>query len=233
MKLAILTMNKHNYNERCDETQLGNPKLQEHIDGTIQNLKDTLRADADLMAISSAHVGADNMRIVCIKFARGDIRTFINPLIFGRKGIHLSREKQIGGENTDFIVPRNDEIHVAYQTPVGREEANSFMGVVSEIMQQMIDVLDGVLLQDWGLEILPGFDEADDETKKAIIDMYLKDIESKQQELLKEIEGNKEAKDMDKAIDFITQLSLGQVETIEITDEEKKQMMKKAEEEKK
>lgn len=220
MNLTILKMNKTNFKERCDETQLGNPKIQEDIDATIQNLKDTLRADKDLMAITSAHVGKNDYRIICIKFARGDIRTFINPLVFGRKGIHLSREKQIGGESTEYVVPRNDEIHVAYQTPVGKEEANSFMGVVSEIMQQMIDVLDGVLLCDWGLEILPGFDDADEDTKKEIIDMYLKSISEKNDKLNKEIEGSKEAKDMDKAIEFITKLSLGQVETIEATPEE-------------
>ncbi len=226
MLLKILEMTKHNYNERCDETQLGNPKEQDYIDSTIQNLKDMLRADKDLMAITSAHVGADNMRIICIKFARGDIRTFINPLVFGRKGIHLSRERQIGGDKTEFIVPRNDEIHVAYQTPVGKEEANSFMGVVSEIMQQMIDVLDGILLCDYGLEVLPGFDDAPDEDKQQIISMYLDTIQKQSEAISKEIENNKEVKNMDKAIDFITQLSLGQVETIEMTPEEKERLRK-------
>lgn len=225
--MTRVPMTKKNFHDRCDEAQLGNPKVQGHIDETIQELKKILRADKDLMAITSAHLGIHDMRIICIKFANGDIRTFINPLIFGRKGMHLSRERQIGSKSkTEYIVPRSDEVAVAYQTPVGKEEANSFMDVVSEVFQQMNEVLDGTLLSDYGLEIISGFDEADAETKQEIVRLYLASLDEQSKGIEEEIKNNAELNRMNKAIDFMTKISTGEIETIELTEEEKEQIRK-------
>ena len=152
MKRDIVAINR----DRADEVQLGNPKYMDQINTVIQDLKDTLRANKDLVALSAPQIG-ENMRIFCIKFARGDIRAFINPLIITRKGIHLSRETQIGYNGPEYIVPRHNDINAAYQTPVGAKEVNSFLGTVGEVFQQMIEVMDGVLIEDYGLIILPEF----------------------------------------------------------------------------
>lgn len=205
--------------DRADEVQLGNPKYMDEINKVIQDLKDTLRANKDLVALSAPQIG-ENMRIFCIKFARGDIRAFINPLIITRKGIHLSRESQIGYGGQEYIVPRHNEIDAAYQTPVGSKDVNAFMGAVGEVFQQMIEIMDGVLIEDYGLIILPEFDKASDKDKQEVIDMYLNNLEEKSKNIDEKINSDSELSRMSKSIDFMTKLSLGKIETANFTEEE-------------
>lgn len=205
--------------DRADEVQLGNPKYMDEINKVIQDLKDTLRANKDLVALSAPQIG-ENMRIFCIKFARGDIRAFINPLIITRKGIHLSRESQIGYGGQEYIVPRHNEIDAAYQTPVGSKDVNAFMEAVGEVFQQMIEIMDGVLIEDYGLIILPEFDKASDKDKQEVIDMYLNNLEEKSKNIDEKINSDSELSRMSKSIDFMTKLSLGKIETANFTEEE-------------
>lgn len=211
--------------DRCDEVSLDNPKEAPLIEQTIQDLKDTLRANTDLVALSAPQIGA-KMRLFCIRFKNGDIRAFLNPLVITRKGIHLSRENQIGMSSTEYIVPRSNEVQVAYTTPVNVHELNAFLGVVGEVFQQMLDLLDGTLLQMYGLEIIPEFDEASEEEKKAVIDFYLKDLSEKDKQLDEVIKNDPEVHDLAQAINFTTLYSLGKIETIEMTEEDKEKLRK-------
>lgn len=215
--------------DRCDEVSLDNPEEAPIINEVIQNLKDTLRANRDMVALAAPQIG-NNMRVFCIKFKNGDIRAFIDPVIVTRKGIHLSRETQIGfADTTEYIVPRNNEIHVAYVTPVNKPEVNAFIDVVGEVFQQMMDLIDGVLLSSYGLEIIEGFDKASKADKQAIIDMYLESLSLQQKALEEEIASDEELSRMSKSIDFMTKLSLGEIKTEVLTPEEKEQILKASE----
>ena len=48
------------------------------------------------------------------------------------------------------------------------------------MFQQMVNLLDGILIDDFGLEILPGFDELKDDDKSLpLINMYIDSLKLK------------------------------------------------------
>lgn len=189
----------------------------------INDIKDTLKADKRLVALAASQLGYKE-RIFCIKFANGDIREFINPKIAKTEGNHLSREFEIGLDDSEYIVLRHDDVYATYQTPtmkVDEFDTNKFSGAVAEVFQQMMQLLDGTLLEDIGLPILPGWDKASDEEKQEIITMYLQSLETRKETLEKEIESNDEMIDVNKATEFMKKFNAGEIETIALTDEEK------------
>jgi hypothetical protein len=70
------------------------------------------------------------------------------------------------------------------------------------------------LLSDVGLEIDDDFDNADDETKGKIIDMYLESLDLKKKQLDKEIEEDEELKQLSDAITFMEKVQAGEVEVV-------------------
>lgn len=219
--VLVLKKDKSFLRDRCDEVQL-NMIEKPRVVKLINDLKDTLNADKRLVALAASQLGKKE-RIFCIKFSNGDIRAFINPVIIKHEGTHLSREVSIGLDDVEYIVPRATDIVATYQTPdmVDTCDMNKFSGAVAEVFQQMCDLLDGILLEDIGLEIIPGFDEASEEEKQEVISMYLESLERRKETLEKEIENSPAAKDVDKSIQFIKELQAGNIETIPLTEEEK------------
>ena len=88
----------------------------------------------------------------------------------------------------------------------------------------MNDLINGVLLEDIGLIVLPGWDKASDEEKQEIISMYLDTLEKDKKIIEENIAKNPESKDMNKAIEFMTKLQLGEIETMPLTEEEMKEI---------
>lgn len=203
---------------RADEVNLKDTKVFKHVQKIIADMQDVLRANTQLVAIAAPQV-RHKVRIFCIRFSNSDIRTFINPLITYRKGTHLSREIQYGGSVQEYIVPRSDEINATYQTPTGSIESNKFLGMPGEVFQQMVDLLDGVLLSDYALEVIPGFDEASDEEKQEVITYYLDTLRLKNDALDFQIKADKEAADLNKAIDLLTKIRTGEITTEPIFEE--------------
>ncbi len=196
------------------------------IKGIINDLKETIKCNPSLVALAAPQLGHKE-RIFVIKFANGDVRAFINPAIIRSEGMHLSREVAIGIDDKEYLVPRCDEIYATYQTPdmIGdRCDMNKFSGPVAEVFQQMNDLLNGVLLEDIGLELLDGWDEASPEEREEIIAMYLDSLKSIQTKIQEKIDSNPESKEMSKAIEFMTKLQLGEIETVPLTEEEKKKV---------
>lgn len=187
---------------------------EENLNQTIKWIKDILYADDNLVALAAPQIGVDS-RLFCIKFSGGDIRTFINPMIKGTKGMHLSREKCISIPDKEFIIPRNDEVEVIYQTPTAKIEENIMKDVVGEVFQQMVQLLDGVLLSDIGLEVVEGWDEATEEEREEVIKVYLDGLKVANEGLKKDIEENKDTKALSDAIEFMKGVELGTVETYE------------------
>jgi len=196
---------------RASETILQD---EENLNQTIKWIKDILYADDNLVALAAPQIGVDS-RLFCIKFSGGDIRTFINPMIKGKKGMHLSREKCISIPGKEFIIPRYDEIEVIYQTPTAKIEENVMKEAVGEVFQQMMHLLDGVLLSDLGLEVIEGWDEASEEEREEVIKVYLDGLKAANEGLKKEIEENKDTKALNDAIEFMKGVELGTVETYE------------------
>jgi hypothetical protein len=126
-----------------------------------------------------------------------------------------------------FIVPRHNRIISMYQTPSGKPEESVFEGVVAEVFQHMVQILDGVLISDIGLEVFEDFDNASEEEKTQVLDAYLKELKLREDTVNKEIEQNEDLKKTRDAIRFLEGVATGK-----ITVEKQEELVKKEEAEK-
>ena len=193
------------------DTKKDNKKMRE----IITELKYRIGKD-NLTALSAPQIG-EKYRIFCIKFtekkgkkASETIKTFINPIVTGIKGIVVDREADICIPNKQFIIVRNNELSLLYQNPLGNTLSQKFSGKSSAVVQLMIDHLDGILLTDLGLEIDEKFDEASEEEKNELIEAYLNSLDVYKKQVDEEIENNKELKSMQDAIKFIQSVRDGE-----------------------
>lgn len=210
---------KDQLQQRCDEVNLFNQEEFKSVYAHIQTVKDALRTNKDLICLAAPQLGFKE-RFFCIKFDRGDIRAFINPLIITSKNLHLSREFQIGVDDKEYIIPRYEEIRVEYQTPMGTIEDNTFKGAASQVFQQMNDLIEGITLDTLGLEVLEGYEEADEETKHLIIEMWINSLKEKEAQLKEEIKNDEELGQLNGAISFLKEVELGNVELEKLTESE-------------
>lgn len=193
------------------------------------DLKDWLREHEGYAGISANQLGYSK-RVFCINF-NGDIRTFINPVISSAKGLTLNREKCASIKDKEYIRPRNTEITLMYQTPLGKVETRKIFGLAACLVQQQVDLLDGITLADIGLEIDKDFDEASEEERNKIIDMYLDSLDIRTKEMNKLLETDPELKQTNDAIKFMEQLQKGEIQLGESVTETKKAESKEEKEE--
>lgn len=202
---------------RSDEVDI--LKDYKKIANIIRELKDTIRANKDLVALSAPQLGYF-VRVFCINF-NNDIRAFINPVITEAEGFKFVREKNPSIPDKEYIVPRNDVVYAVYQKPGGNPESNKFEGPAAEIFQHQVDMLDGVLISDFGLEILPEFDLATDEEKNLLLKEYTKFLKRKTKKMMAEVEKDPELKKIMDGAKFINALAKGEVEIEKIEKQSK------------
>lgn len=220
-KRKRLNMNKDYFRERSTEVNLFDSEDRKRIDKIIEDLRDTLRGHKELIALAAPQI-ASRDRIFCMKFAGNDIRTFINPLVISRKEPIMNTEKQIGFNDYEvYFVPRFKEITAGYQTPTGRVESNVFTDEAASVFEQMIQLLDGVFISDYGLEKLDGFDELSKEEKKEIFTLYAKSLKTQQEDLENDFKSDETLKNLDSLVKFYTDVMLGKVELLTPTEEDK------------
>ena len=209
MKEIITTEseNKEILSQRCNEVDI--KKENELVREITLQLKDTIRNNKNCIGLSANQIGYDK-RIFCINF-KGDIRTFINPIITNAKGLALSRESCMSLPSKEFIRPRNSTIYVLYQTPLGKTESVRLDKFSAYVFQHELDHLDGLTLKDIGLEIDENYDKASEEERSELLKAYLDSLDIKSKELNKEIEETPELKQMNDAINFMEAVQKGQV----------------------
>ena len=201
---------------RCDEIDLeGDPVFSASL---VASLKKSLR-ESDEVA-TAAPLEGTKARVFCMKFAGGDIRAFVNPMVVGKSGVVMSDEHQIGVSPKRWIAPRFRDVDIAYQTPTGKPEVGTFKGPAALVMQQMVDLLDGVLLEDFALEVLDGWDNLPSEDRKAVFKAYLDSLAKRKEAAEEAIEDDPEAKAVDGEIGFVKAYYEGKVETMPLTPEE-------------
>lgn len=218
------------FQNRVDE--LNNVTSYDAVKHTVADLKRTLKSNNDLVALCAPQIGT-NLRIFCIKTADNKIRAFLNPLLVSGEGIHLSREVNPSFPNKQFIIPRKNKIHVAFQEVNGEANSESYEGAYAEIVQQMIEMLDGILLCDYGLDLddvggPKAFDKASKKDKETLIQMYLDSLKEYSTSLGKEIEENPELKQINDNIEFMTKFLEGEIKPVDkdgnIVETQKKEM---------
>ena len=204
--------------DRCEEINLS--KDNKIVQEIVLKLKNTIRAHENITALSANQIGY-NKRILCLNF-NGDIRSFINPVIQEVKGLELSREKCHSEPEREFIRTRHSKVTVMYQTPLGKIETVELVGMAARVFQHHLDHLDGLLLSDVSLEIFDDFDNATDEERQEIINMYLDSLDLKQKQIKTEIENDPETHQLSEAVRFINSVESGEteIEQVELDEDE-------------
>lgn len=205
--------------ERVDEV---NPiDAQETVNALIAKLKKY----SDLYALCAPQIGIKE-RVIVFKYNNNGnkkdniYKEYINPRIFKAEKYHLVREKDISIPEKEFISPRPGKVFIEYQTKDAAPETNVLKGNSAEIFDRMMNYLDGITLDDYGLEVIPEFDEASKEEQQAVIDLYLKSFKTKAEALNKEIEEDKDARELRDAIKFMEEVQEGKVKLENIPDSE-------------
>lgn len=193
---------------RCDEVDVR--KNNEAVRETVVELKQTLRESKNGVGLAAPQIGKKE-RIFVINF-NGDIRAFINPIITQTKGMSINREGCLSLPDKEYLVPRYNQIEVMYQTALGKPESRKMVGMAAYVFQHELDHLEGITLADIGLEVGEDFDNATDEERQQVVEMYLESLDLKRKELQKEIEEDTELKQTADAIDFMTKVQKGEVQ---------------------
>ena len=187
----------------------------------ILALKDTMRAN-NLLSLSAPQLGYDS-RIICIRFGDNDYRTFINPMIDNNVNLTMSRESCSSIPGKEFIIPRFNNIKFYFTTPLGKPESATLVGQAAFVFQHELDHLNGLLVEDIGLEIDELFDQATDEEREQVVQMYAESLDIRLKNLNEDMSGNKELSDLNDAIKFINSVKDGStvLESAEKTKETK------------
>lgn len=206
--------------DRSEEVDLFNKETLDSVSHLVADLKDTLRVHKDMIALSAPQLGSKS-RIFCIKFSDGDIMTFVNPIITKIEGKYLSIENCASLDNKEFMVQRPERILLGYQTPTGKFQSDmEFKSPVSGVIDQMIDMLDGILVfkyEQQGIEIDDEYYKASPEDKEELHKWYREEYLPKKLEELKEYEKDPQVKNMTDAVAFMTKLANKEVELSPIT----------------
>ena len=201
-----LTLEEITLSERSDEI---NARIEnKEMRNIIAELKRTMRK-LNLTSLSAPAIGYKK-RIFCINFKDTEIQTFINPILTKATGISLSKETCTSLPGRTFIRPRSNDITVMYMTPLGKIESRQMVGMAAFVFQHELDHLDGLLLSDVGLEIDEDFENASDEEKQEIIEMYLDSIDLKSKTMKEVVENDEKAKQLSDAVDFINSVQSGE-----------------------
>ena len=172
-------------------------------------IKKTMRKNG-LTSLSAPGIGY-NKRVFCIDFSDQEIKTFINPVITNTEGLQLAKEICSSIPGKEYIRPRNTTVDIIYETPTGKIKTNRFSDVAAFVIQHEIDHLECVTLEDIGLEIEPDFEEATQDERNEIINMYLDSLDLRQKDLDTEIESDDELKVVSERLKFTEALAKGEI----------------------
>lgn len=178
-----------------------------YVQEIVIALKDTMRKN-DLQYLTAPQIGY-NRRIFCLRFGKNDYRTFINPLIENNSGITLSREDCASIPDKEYMIPRFSKIKFFFTTPLNKVESATLVGRAAYVFQHAMDHLNGMLVSDIGLEIDELFDQATDEERQEVIQMYIESLDLQMKELQQVVSEDKDLSDINNAIDFIKSVKDG------------------------
>lgn len=232
--VVIITKDLNAFVDRVDEITAENSF--ESIKYCVSRLKRALYDNPNIAALCAPQIGI-NLRLFVVKIAKTEARrfkVFLNPMIVKQESLHLSREISASIPNKEFIIPRRNSIHVAYQEEDGGVNSETYIGAYAEVIQQMIEMLDGITLADYGLDLddvggVEVFDAASDDEKAELMAAYLTYLRSLAKEFDEEIKNSPELADLNKAIDFNIGVLTGQITpVIKKTEEATKETAEKA-----
>ena len=175
-----------------------------------QDLTDTIETLEDRIFLCSNEIGR-NERAFALKFKDG-VHLYFNPSFISRDKIFINREVDIL-TGKEYFIPRWSEVSIAYQDENGTVHANKMNEVASVVVNQAMNLLDGIFTSDIGLEIIPEFDEMTEEEKKEILSGYIEEIEDLGIMMDNDLSGDSETHDQWSAAKFIQGVADGTIKT--------------------
>lgn len=193
--------------DRSDEVNLSEERA--FAKKIISELKKEMK-EHNWASLSAPQIGYQK-RIFCVNFS-GDIQEFINPMITNAGGLQFVKEQSTCIPDKLFLVPRNTSIAVSYQTLLDNETNKKFIGAASYVVQQNINTLDGILIDDIGMEIDEGYDTLTDDEKAELLHLYREHITEMREKADAEVKKDEYASRLSDAIAFNTARAKGEIE---------------------
>jgi peptide deformylase len=217
--LAIIN-DEERLSTRCDEINVA--ENQQSVRRIIKDLKDTIKANKDLVALSAPQLGY-NARIFCIRFADEDIRAFINPMITKVEGKCLMIEN-MPGLDTDYMVQRSQRVMAGYQLATGNYNELSLKHPLAALFEKMIDIIDGTLFFKYkmmGLPIDKDYYKAPVEQKEELHKWYFDTFLPARLKALEEVaEKDEDIKNLQTQIKYFKSVIEGETEVVPAYGEE-------------
>ena len=202
--------------ERCDEINV--IENIPYVRKVINDLKDTLKANKDLVALAAPQLGYKT-RIFCVKFADEDIKAFVNPMVTKVEGKCLMIEN-IAGFDGEYMLQRPQRLMVGYQMPSGNYNELSLKHPMSALFDKMIDLIDGTLFfkyESVGLPIDKDYYKASQEEKEELHKWYFDTYLPARIKSLQDIASSDEdIKKLQDKIRYFTSVIDGTTETVPV-----------------
>ena len=191
--------------QRSDEidTKKENALLRE----IVLALKDKIAKD-NLPGLAAPQLGYKK-RVLVVNF-NGKLVSYVNPVITGTKGLTVSNEQCPSFPGKKFIRPRNNEVAVMFQDPMGKTKSQKLVGLAAYVFQELVDHLDGLLLPDVGFEVDDDFYAVPEDERWEVIEAYLKSLDINLNHVERQIDNDKDAKQMDDAVKFMESVRSGE-----------------------
>lgn len=94
---------------------------QEELQKLQEDFEELFQQHPSWAGIAANQVGLDK-RIIALYVNSKEVLLLCNPMIITQKGLHVGIEEDLSLPNREFLVARNDEIVLAYQTRFGISE---------------------------------------------------------------------------------------------------------------
>ena len=192
------------------EVNTRDKKLNKLMRDTIIELKNIIR-EKNLDGLTACQIGI-NERIMVMKFADNNIQSYINPVVTHSDGFVLNREDCINlNDGKTYLVPRNQEVTMVYETPLGAIQQAKFVGKAAMVVQHLIWHMDGLFIDEVGLELPDNWDTMTDDEKSEILKDYYESVDIAQAQLNDELNNSEEGRKIKDAIEFEHAVQRGEV----------------------
>ncbi len=154
-------------------------------------------------------------RIFCVMYKtkkKTDIKAYINPVIKTIGGFILIRQRCESIPGKEFIHPRYTKIGLSFLDIDKESKGFDFVGQTAFAMEQMMDILDGVFIDEIGLEIDHLFDEAPEAEKNQLLAAYMNQLQQYRVQLNKEIDSNPDLKQLKDAVNYMQAVKEGKIQ---------------------
>lgn len=208
--IKTIDYNTDVFNSRAEEFDVYDDSTGELIDDIL----DTIKTLDNKVFLCANEIGRKE-RAFGIKF-ENETKLFFNPVFQEKKEPKLVRElDEITGK--EYIMPRFADVTICYQDECGKVVATKFKDPASLIVCKAMDFIDGLHDSDFGLEVLPEFDEASDEEREEVLNLYLDYLTNLGAQLDAELQENDEVKAEWNAYRFAKAKAEGKIETFNDT----------------